>query len=362
MFPLKDHIMLSDYDFHLPQRQIALRPKQQREDAKLLCIDNLKSYQNKYIRDFVDMINANDAIVVNETSVIKATLKARWFRGKTERKNIHVNIGSVLPHPHKFVIFTKNAKLQRGDELYFSHTTHHLRALIIDDHEDGSYTIECVYEGDDIWSIIDALGEVPLPHYITKRRQVDDKDSSDYQTIFASTPGAVAAPTAGLHFTYSILEKLRRKGVMVLPVCLHVGAGTFLPLREEIITSEQKLHSETGQIRTEIARQYNQIKNNGGRIFAIGTTVLRLLESASTKDGALEPFYGQTDIFIKPGYTFRSGVDYLLTNFHLPKSSLFILVSTFGGTTIMKNAYTHAIKEGYRFYSYGDACLIAAQK
>jgi S-adenosylmethionine:tRNA ribosyltransferase-isomerase len=252
-------------------------------------------------------------------------------------------------------------KLSPGDVVRFGNEGKvcllgHLDAQVEHKGDDGEVTLSFSFHGPTLDSAIADLGSPPLPPYIASKRAADERDAADYQTMFAANEGAVAAPTAGLHFTPALQAALRERGIGIHLITLHVGAGTFLPVKVED-TSGHKMHAEWGTISRDSADALNAARANGGRIVAVGTTSLRLLESATVEDGTIQPFAGETAIFITPGYRFRA-VDILLTNFHLPRSTLFMLVSAFSGLDTMKRAYTHAITSGYRFYSYGDACLL----
>jgi len=334
------------FDFVLPKDRIALRPARPRDAARMLVVGP-KGDEHKTVLDLADYLTDKDVLVFNDTRVIPGRLS-----GKRGEANIEVTL-------HKresetvWRVFAKPArKCRMGDILNFSG----LEAEVIGLGDEGERTLNFRVEGAEMTAALESHGVMPLPPYIASQRNIDEADKSDYQTLFAKQDGAVAAPTAGLHFTPRMIEKLEAKGVERLAVTLHVGAGTFLPVKAEN-TDDHKMHSEWGEVSPEVADRLNEARARGGRIVSVGTTSLRLLESAATEDGIIKPFMGDTDIFITPGYKFRA-VDILMTNFHLPKSTLFMLVSAFAGLERMTTAYQTAVDENYRFYSYGDRSLL----
>ena len=337
------------FDFDLPAERIALRPAKPRDSARLLLVDG-ENIADRTVLDLPKLLRPGDTLVFNDTRVIPAQLEGR--RGDAR-------IGATL-HKREGVrewwAFVRNAKrLRIGDTIKFGGG---VSASVAERNDEGAMLLH--FDGDEpVEVLLDRAGRMPLPPYIASRRPADESDRDDYQTMFARQDGAVAAPTAALHFTPRLIEALEAHGFRRETLTLHVGAGTFLPVKAED-TSEHKMHAEWGRIDAETAERLNEVKASGGRLIAVGTTSLRLLESASDDDGTIHPFEGDTAIFITPGYRFRT-VDGLVTNFHLPKSTLFMLVSAMMGLEVMKAAYAHAVKEGYRFYSYGDASLLLPQ-
>ena len=349
------------FDFDLPEALIALRPSQPREAARLLHVPTQSGFTDRQIADLPDLLRAGDAVVVNVTKVIPARLVGRRMRANDENKDItggakiEVTLTERLG-PTDWQCFLKPAKrVGVNDALIFGSDKEQVRASVTQRHE-GMATLSFNLAADAMEPTLARLGTMPLPPYIAARRAPDAQDNTDYQTVFAKTEGAIAAPTAGLHFTPELIEAIKAKGVCVHEVTLHVGPGTFLPVKVDD-TDAHEMHGEWGQVTAATANALNAVRAQGGRLVCIGTTAMRLLESAARPDGKIEPFEAVTDIFITPGYAFRA-VDILLTNFHLPRSTLFMLVSAFAGLDKMKAAYAHAIDAGYRFYSYGDACLL----
>ena len=334
------------FDFELPSASVALRPASPRDSARMLVLDGA-AMRDQRVCDLPSQLRAGDCLVFNDTRVIPAQLTGR--RGDA-------TIGATL---HKreglraWRAFIRNAKrLHEGDVIDFGANVF---ATASERAEDGSWLL--YFSGDEpVEMLLDRAGTMPLPPYIASKRAVDERDVTDYQTMFAQEPGAVAAPTAALHFTPALLDALSVAGIGHETLTLHVGAGTFLPVKVED-TDAHQMHAEWGQIDPATAARLNAVRANGGRIIAVGTTSLRLLESAADAEGTIQPFTGDTSIFITPGYRFK-GIDGLMTNFHLPKSTLFMLVSALMGRERMQEAYAHAIREGYRFYSYGDASLL----
>ncbi len=352
------------FDFELPAERIALRPVSPRDSARMLIVRPGAALHDGIVTDLPTMLVAGDQLVVNDTKVISAQLKGRRIGQLTEPK-IEATLIKRLDGSRWQALVKPAKKLSQGDVVRFGGEGRvcllgELDARVEHKGEAGEVTLSFSLHGPAFDSAIAELGSTPLPPYIASKRAPDARDASDYQTMFAAKEGAVAAPTAGLHFTSNLEAALRERGIGIHRVTLHVGAGTFLPVKVED-TGEHKMHSEWGMISPETASALNAARGKGGRIVAVGTTSLRLLESAAAEDGTIAPFAGDTAIFITPGYRFRA-VDMLLTNFHLPRSTLFMLVSAFSGLDTMKRAYAHAIDNGYRFYSYGDACLLFRDK
>lgn len=355
----------ADFDFDLPEERIALRPVDPRDSARLLVVGD-GALQDRIICDLPDFLRTGDALVFNDTRVIPARLSGLRLREGSEGEILTVEVEATLHHrdaPDVWSAFMKPGKrLKPGDRVRFG--AHgdgacelgRLDATVEAKGEDGLITLKFDLAGPALDDAIRDVGVMPLPPYIAAKRPEDDRDLTDYQTVFAAWDGSVAAPTAGLHFTPALLDAIRARGVTTHAVTLHVGAGTFLPVKADD-TADHKMHSEWGEVSQATADALNAVHAAGGRIVCVGTTSLRLLESATGPDGVVRPFHGDTAIFITPGYRFRA-VDVLMTNFHLPKSTLFMLVSAFAGLETMKAAYAHAIDNGYRFYSYGDGSLL----
>ena len=348
------------FDFELPAENIALRPAQPRDSARLLVVQAGAALRDQSVADLPQLLRPGDQLVVNDTRVIAAQLAGRRIGRETEPK-IDATLIKRLDGSRWQALVRPAKKLVRGDIVRFGNEGKvcllgHLDAQVERKGEDGEITLSFSFHGPTLDQAIADLGAPPLPPYIASKRTPDERDADDYQTMFAINEGAVAAPTAGLHFTPALESALRERGIAIHRLTLHVGAGTFLPVKADDTTGH-KMHSEWGTISRETANALNAARAKGGRIVAVGTTSLRLLESAAAEDGMIEPFAGETAIFITPGYRFRA-VDILMTNFHLPRSTLFMLVSAFSGLDAMKRAYVHAIAGGYRFYSYGDACLL----
>ncbi len=348
------------FDFNLPEANIALRPASPRDAARMLVVHPSGSLKHATVRDLPTFLKAGDQLVVNDTRVIPAQLSGRRLGRESEPK-IDVTLIKRLDGSRWQALARPAKKLSPGDTIRFGNEgrvclLRNLDAEVEAKGEAGEITLSFAFHGAILDQAIADLGAPPLPPYIASRRAPDDKDTTDYQTMFAVNEGAVAAPTAGLHFTPELEVSLKDIGIGLHRVTLHVGAGTFLPVKSDD-TSEHRMHAEWGEITEATARALNTARKNGGRIVAVGTTSLRLLESAANTDGTIGAFKDETAIFITPGYRFKA-VDILMTNFHLPRSTLFMLVSAFSGLDIMKQAYAHAIQSGYRFYSYGDACLL----
>jgi S-adenosylmethionine:tRNA ribosyltransferase-isomerase len=352
------------FDFELPAGNIALRPASPRDSARLLIVRPDGALRDDMVANLAQWLEPGDQLVVNDTRVISARLRGRRIGRDTEPK-IEATLIRRLDGSRWQALVKPAKKLSRGDVVRFGNEGRvcllgHLDAQVEHKGGDGEITLSFSFHGPALDQAIADLGAPPLPPYIASKRAADERDVADYQTMFAANEGAVAAPTAGLHFTPMLETALRDRGIGIHRITLHVGAGTFLPVKAED-TAGHKMHSEWGSISRDTALALNAARGRGGRIAAVGTTSLRLLESATAEDGAIGPFTGETAIFITPGYRFRA-VDILLTNFHLPRSTLFMLVSAFSGLDHMKRAYAHAIDSGYRFYSYGDACLLFRDK
>ena len=343
---------LADFDFDLPRDLIATRPMEPREAARLLDVrqdggpgEGLHDYR---VADLPDLLRAGDIVVVNDTRVVRARLRGR--RGDAA---VEITLHKPLS-PSRWHAFAKGArKLRTGDVIVFADG---FAADVAAKGAEGEVELEFALPEAEVLAALERYGSAPLPPYIARDDGPDERDIADYQTVFAARPGAVAAPTAGIHFTEGLLRRLLAKGVVRATLTLHVGAGTFLPVKAENV-KEHRMHAEWGEIDAFTAEFINRARLRGGRVVAIGTTALRLLEAAAGEDGRLRAFAGDTDIFITPGYRFRA-VDLLLTNFHLPRSTLFMLVAAFTGLDRMKAAYAHATARRYRFYSYGDCCLL----
>jgi S-adenosylmethionine:tRNA ribosyltransferase-isomerase len=342
------------FDFDLPPERIALRPASPRDSARLLVLDG-DATRDLAITDLPGQLRAGDLLVFNDTRVIPAQLEGIRER-REDDGTPGAKIGATLHKregPRRWRAFIRNARrLRDGDAIDFGAG---VTAIAGDRAEDGTFAL--TFQGDEpVELLLEKAGRMPLPPYIAARRAADARDAEDYQTMFAAEKGAVAAPTASLHFTPALMERLEAAGIGHATLTLHVGAGTFLPVKAED-TDAHKMHAEWGRIDAATADRLNQVRRNGGRIIAAGTTSLRLIESAASEDGTIHPFEGDTAIFITPGYRFK-GVDGLVTNFHLPRSTLFMLVSALMGRERMQAAYAHAVGAGYRFYSYGDGSLL----
>ena len=344
----------ADFDFELPDGLIALRPVSPRDSARLLVVPRTGEFEDRRVAELPDLLRAGDALVFNDTRVIAARLTGIRARGgdvarieATLHKRLSPSSWSAFARPGK--------RLKAGDRIAFG-ADGRLGAVVEAKAEGGEIVLAFDASGADLDAAVDREGAMPLPPYIATRRPEDARDATDYQTIYARDPMSVAAPTAGLHFTTELMTRLAAAGVSSHFVTLHVGAGTFLPVKSEDV-AEHRMHAEFGEVSPEVADGLNAVRGAGGRIVCIGTTSLRLLESATDEGGAIRAFAAETAIFITPGYRFRA-VDGLMTNFHLPRSTLFMLVCAFAGQARMRAAYDHAIAKGYRFYSYGDAGLL----
>ncbi|MCC4253611.1 MAG: tRNA preQ1(34) S-adenosylmethionine ribosyltransferase-isomerase QueA [Pseudomonadota bacterium] len=339
------------FDFDLPPENIALRPASPRDSARLLLARGAAALEDRVVRDLPSLLRAGDVLVFNDTRVIPAQLEGR--RGEARiGVTLHKRLGL-----RQWQAFLRNAKrVREGDRIDFGAD---VTAIAGARDADGGVTLD--FEGEEpVEILLERAGTMPLPPYIASKRPTDARDRSDYQTMFAREDGAVAAPTAALHFTPELMAAIEAAGVLTQTLTLHVGAGTFLPVKAED-TDDHRMHAEWGRIDAEAADRLNAARAAGGRLIAVGTTSLRLLESAAGEDGVIRPFADETRIFITPGYRFRA-VDGLMTNFHLPRSTLFMLVSALMGRERMQAVYAHAIAQGYRFYSYGDSSLLLPQE
>jgi S-adenosylmethionine:tRNA ribosyltransferase-isomerase len=341
---------LADFDFALPRELIAERPAEPREAARLLLLPAAGGLIDRHIADLPTLVRPGDLFVFNDTKVIPARLVGRRGQATVEITLAHDRGGGA------WGVYAKGARrLRPGDRIEFAED---FSAEVVGKHPAGEVTLRFECEGPAFHAALMRYGAMPLPPYIKRPRGGDARDRADYQTIFARAEGAVAAPTAGLHFTPALLAALAARGVAWTTVTLHVGPGTFLPIKVDDPRAHP-MHAEWGLISPEAAARINEARMRGGRIVAVGTTSLRLLETAADAMGAVQPFNGETRLFILPGYQFRA-IDLLLTNFHLPRSTLFMLAASLAGLDRIKSAYAHAIAARYRFFSYGDACLIEA--
>jgi S-adenosylmethionine:tRNA ribosyltransferase-isomerase len=335
------------FDFDLPSERIALRPASPRDSARMLVVRGEAPLEDRSVADLPGLLRAGDCLIFNDTRVIPAQLEG--VRGAARvGATLHKRMGL-----RQWQAFLRNAKRVRGgDRINFGSG---VTAIAGDRDADGGVTLD--FEGDEpVEVLLERAGQMPLPPYIASKRPTDGRDREDYQTMFAAKDGAVAAPTAALHFTPALMDAIAAAGIATETLTLHVGAGTFLPVKADD-TDDHRMHAEWGRIDAACAARLNAVKARGGRLIAVGTTSLRLLESAAREDGVIAPFEDETRIFITPGYRFRA-IDGLMTNFHLPKSTLFMLVSALMGRERMQAAYAHAIGAGYRFYSYGDSSLL----
>ncbi len=349
-------MLVDAFDFALPPEAIALKPSEPRDAARLLVVRPGAGLEDRGVRELPALLRPGDALVVNNTRVIPARLSGERRRGAAVawiEATLHKREGADL-----WRAFVRPAKkLNLGETVRFAGPDGAtLEAAVLDRGEGGEVVLRFAAAGADLDARVEAIGAMPLPPYIAARRPVEPADTARYQTMFAQTSGAVAAPTAGLHFTPGLEQALSERGVAIHRVTLHVGAGTFLPVTAAD-TAHHRMHAEWGAVSPETADALNAARAGGGRVVAVGTTVLRILESAAGADGTVHPFAGDTAIFITPGYRVRAA-DVLMTNFHLPRSTLFMLVSAFSGLDTMRAAYAHAVACGYRFYSYGDASLL----
>jgi S-adenosylmethionine:tRNA ribosyltransferase-isomerase len=354
------------FDFALPEDRIALRPAVPRDSARLLVVrpGAAAELEDRTVGDLPALLRAGDALVVNDTKVLPANLRGRRLNrreGSDREPEIAATLIKRLDGSHWCALVRPAKRLVPGDVVRFGAEgrvcfLEQLDATVEAKGEGGEVTFAFAFHGAALDDALAERGDMPLPPYIGSRRAVDERDRADYQTMFARQEGSVAAPTAGLHFTESLVQALSARGVTLHRVTLHVGPGTFLPVKADD-TSGHTMHAEWGTVSAETAAALNAARKKGGRIVAVGSTALRLLESAAGDDGTLKPFAGETALFITPGYRFRT-VDAMLTNFHLPRSTLFMLVCALCGLDVMQRAYAHAVAGGYRFYSYGDACLL----
>jgi len=344
---------LSDFDFDLPEELIATRPARPRTSARLLLAEGTRT-RDRHVHDLPDILRAGDLLVLNDTKVIPARLTGLRHRagepGETAAR-IEATLLEARADGTWAALVKPARKVRDGETIVFTDTL----SATVAGRADGQLHLAFSLAGEDFDAALNAAGAMPLPPYIAARRQADEADRHDYQTVFARRAGAVAAPTASLHFDEALLDKIAGRGVRFAEVTLHVGAGTFLPVKVDDI-AEHKMHAEWGEVTDEAAEAVNRARAEGGRIIAVGTTALRLIESAAT-DAGLAPWRGDTDIFITPGFRFRIA-DGLMTNFHLPKSTLMMLVSALMGRERIMEIYAHAIAERYRFFSYGDASML----
>ncbi|TCK28262.1 S-adenosylmethionine:tRNA ribosyltransferase-isomerase [Ancylobacter aquaticus] len=350
------------FDFDLPPERIALRPVSPRDAARMLVVrpGATPELADAQVRDLPDLLAPGDALVVNDTRVFPARLDGIRRRAASQGEGVQVE---AMLHkrlgPDSWLALARPGKrLAVGDRIEFSAAQGAvtLAAHIEGKGEGGEVTLRFAASGPALDAAIAAIGHIPLPPYIAAKRPDDAQDRADYQTMFAAHEGSVAAPTAGLHFTPELIARLAARGVETHRVTLHVGAGTFLPVKADD-TSDHRMHAEWGEVSADTAAALNAVKARGGRVVTVGTTATRLIESAASEAGRLAAWRGETDIFITPGSDFRF-IDGMLTNFHLPRSTLVMLVAAFVGHDTQKRAYAHAIAQGYRFYSYGDACLL----
>lgn len=353
------------FDFDLPPERIALRPAEPRESARLLVVrpGQEPELADAHVGDLPNFLRPGDALVVNDTRVIPAALEGTRTRDGVSTVQIEATLVKRLD-AHRWTAFAKPAKrLRDGDVIRFTHGDGAGLASVlearVEARREGEVDLSFELSGPELDAALAKVGHMPIPPYIAARRAEDERDRTDYQTLFARVDGSVAAPTASLHFTPALMAAVKARGVEVATVTLHVGPGTFLPVKADD-TGDHRMHSEWGEVSPQIAALLNGVKARGGRLVTVGSTPTRLIESATGEDGVIRPFVGETDIFITPGYRFRA-VDAMMTNFHLPRSTLVMLVAAFVGHEVQKRAYAHAIAEGYRFYSYGDACLLLPQ-
>jgi S-adenosylmethionine:tRNA ribosyltransferase-isomerase len=351
------------FDFELPPERIALRPAEPRDAARLLIVRPHGSprFEDRTVLDLPDQLAPGDILAVNDTRVIPVRLDGIRVRGKTSARieaTLITREGEAL-----WRAYARPAKkLKQGEVIRFAaansmeSSAESLDAEVVSKGDEGDVFLNFAMPAETLDKAIERIGQIPLPPYIASRRRADRRDTQDYQTLFAQKPGAVAAPTASLHFTPRLASALAARGVLIQRVTLHVGPGTFSPVKAKV-TADHKMHPEWGEVSEAAVDALNRARGSGRRIIAAGTTSLRILESAARPDGTFEAFAGETSIFITPGYKFKAA-DVLLTNFHLPRSTLFMLAAAFSGLKTMRAAYAHAIAKNYRFYSYGDACLL----
>jgi S-adenosylmethionine:tRNA ribosyltransferase-isomerase len=353
------------FDFTLPEDRIALRPVHPRDAARLMVVwPNVPEFEDRTVRDLPTLLRAGDAVVVNDTKVIPVSLRGRRIGRGDREPEIAAILVKRLDGSRWKALAKPGKRLAVGDVIRFGSEGRvcfldQLDARVEAKGEGGEVTLVFAFHGAVLDQALTERGDMPLPPYIAGRRPADEQDRTDYQTMFAREEGSVAAPTAGLHFTEKIVHDLSARGIALHRLTLHVGPGTFLPVKAAD-TTEHRMQSEWGTVSGATAAALNTARRTGGRIVAVGSTALRLLESAAAEDGTLSAFSGETALFIAPGYRFRAA-EIMLTNFHLPRSTLFMLVCAFCGLEVMQRAYAHAIDKGYRFYSYGDACLLFRQ-
>jgi S-adenosylmethionine:tRNA ribosyltransferase-isomerase len=351
------------FEFELPPERIALRPATPRDSARLLCIrpHSQPEFADLLVRDLPELLRPGDALVVNDSKVIPARLQGRRIGRGAAEPQIEATLHQRLDGSRWRALVKPARRLSPGDVVRFGEEGKvcflgQLDATVEEKGEGGEITLAFAFHGPVLDDAVSERGTMPLPPYIAARRAPDERDRTDYQTVFARREGSVAAPTAGLHFTEVLVARLAERGISLHTVTLHVGPGTFLPVKVAD-TAEHRMHPEEASLSAETAAALNATRREGGRIVAVGSTSLRLLETASGNDGSVHAFQGNTDLFIAPGYRFRAA-DALITNFHLPRSTLLMLVAAFCGLDRIKRAYAHALASGYRFYSYGDACLL----
>lgn len=345
---------LDDFDFHLPDDLIATRPANPRSSARLLVSDP-DGITDAVVTDICKWLRPGDRLVLNDTKVLPARLfGARHREGPEGATQAKMEVTLLEPQADGtwMALVKPLKKVRDGEDIVFSDD---LAAAVVS-RADGQASLKFNLSGDDFDAALGQAGAMPLPPYIAQKRPADEQDKKDYQTVWARVPGAVAAPTASLHFDDALLARLKEHGVSFTHVTLHVGAGTFLPVKVDDVT-KHKMHAEWGEVTEQAAAEIAETKSKGGRVIPVGTTALRLIETAARDTGAIEPWCGETDIFIYPGFTFHVA-DGLMTNFHLPKSTLMMLVSAFAGTQRIRDIYDHAVAEKYRFFSYGDASLL----
>ena len=340
---------LDEFDFALPRDLIAQRPVSPRDSARLMVVE--REIADRRVSDLADLLHPGDMLVVNETKVVPVRLSGR--RGEAAISvTLHTDLGEG-----RWLAFAKpGRRLREGDRIDFADG---FSALVREKTPQGDIALDFARPAGALLEMLDRHGAMPLPPYIRRDGGARKSDRNDYQTMFAARAGAIAAPTAGLHFTSALMESLVARGIGCARITLHVGIGTFLPVKADTL-EDHTMHAEYGIVTREAAAAINAARAEGGRIVAVGTTCVRLLESASDENGVVRPFEGETDLFITPGRRFRA-VDLMMTNFHLPKSTLFVLVCAFAGRERMRTAYRHAVESGYRFYSYGDACLLSPE-
>jgi S-adenosylmethionine:tRNA ribosyltransferase-isomerase len=356
------------FDFDLPEDNIALRPAVPRDSARFLVVDpnGDQMLLDKHVSDLTQFLNPGDALVFNDTRVIPAQLEGVRLREGAQETQVSATLHMRMDGSRWKAFARPGKRIKEGDRIRFGFDrdnaceNNKLEAAVEIKGEDGEITLLFDLSGPQLDEAIASVGHIPLPPYIAAKRPEDAQDRTDYQTIYAREEGAVAAPTAGLHFTPELFAALDAKGIERHFVTLHVGAGTFLPMKADD-TDDHKMHFETGHVSEETSAKLNAVHARGNRVICVGTTSLRLIESAADDSGQIKPWSGATGIFITPGYQFKA-VDVLMTNFHLPKSTLFMLVSAFSGLSTMRAAYAHAIENGYRFYSYGDSSLLFRKK